>query len=212
MKPTHLLLYVAPIVLAMAWPLLAQDDLRVTEVAPRNLAPQAVVAVSANYRLSPGDLIYVKVFQEDDLSSSIRIGEDGTIPFPLIGSVKLGGLTIAQATKAIYTPLDARFLVNPQITVTVLSFTDRHVTVLGQVAHAGDYNLKEQSSVDFLEAIGMAGGFTRIANTKDVTVRRVLNGQTKIIRINADKIAHDSGTSSFQILPGDTITVQERLF
>jgi polysaccharide export outer membrane protein len=174
--------------------------------------PQAMADVSANYKLSPGDLIYVKVFQEDDLSSSLRISEDGSINFPLIGTVKLGGLTLAQATNAIYTPLDAHFLVNPQITVTVLSFTDRHITVLGQVEHAGDYNLKEQSSLDFLEAIGMAGGFTRIANTKDVMVRRVVNGQAKIIRIDANKISNDSTTSNFQVLPGDTITVQERLF
>jgi polysaccharide export outer membrane protein len=130
----------------------------------------------------------------------------------LIGSVKVGGMTVAQATKAIYLPLDARFLVNPQISVTVLSFTDRHVTVLGQVERAGDYNLKEQGSIDLLEAIGLAGGFTRLANTSDVIVRRVLNGQATITRVNAKKLADDSGTSSFQILPGDTITVQERIF
>ncbi len=166
----------------------------------------------ANYRLSPGDLIYVKVFQEDDLCSTLRISEDGTISFPLIGSVKVGGSTIAQATQAIYGPLNARFLVNPQISVTVLSFTDRHVTVLGQVEHAGDYNLKEQGSLDFLEAIGLAGGFTRLADTSNVKIRRVRNGQTTIIRVDANKIANDSDASDVQILPGDTITVEERLF
>jgi polysaccharide export outer membrane protein len=176
------------------------------------VAAQEAAAVPANYQLSPGDLIYVKVFQEDDLCSSLRISEDGTIAFPLIGSVKIGGLTIAQAAQAIYAPLDARFLVNPQISVTVLSFTDRHVTVLGQVQRAGDYNLKEQGSIDFLEAIGLAGGFTRLANTSDVTVRRVLDGKTTIIRVNAKKITNDSGVSSFPILPGDIITVQERIF
>ncbi|MDB6056854.1 MAG: Capsular polysaccharide synthesis enzyme CpsC, polysaccharide export, partial [Verrucomicrobiales bacterium] len=126
--------------------------------------------------------------------------------------IKVGGLTLEQATQAIYKPLDARFLVNPQISVTVLSFTDRHVTVLGQVQHAGDYNLKEHGSVEFLEAIGLAGGFTRLANTSDVTVRRVVNGKTTIIRVNAKKIINDSKTSSFPILPGDIITVQERTF
>jgi polysaccharide biosynthesis/export protein len=209
MKPTKIPLHLVPLIAIIASPLMAQDKL---ELKMTDAAPQEVASVSANYRLSPGDLIYVKVFQEDDLTSSLRIGEDGTIPFPLIGSVKVGGLTLAQATKAIYTPLDARFLVNPQITVTVLSFTDRHVTVLGQVEHAGDYNLKEQGSIDFLEAIGLAGGFTRLANTKDVTVRRIVNDKAIIIRVDANKIANDSGTSSFQILPGDTITVQERLF
>jgi polysaccharide export outer membrane protein len=210
MKPTKILLYLVPLVAMAAGPLRAQekpDSIKLPEATTREVA-----AVPANYRLSPGDLIYVKIFQEEDLCSSLRISEDGTITFPLIGSVKVGGLTIAQATQAIYQPLDARFLVNPQISVTVLSFTDRHVTVLGQVQHAGTYNLKEQGSVDFLEAIGLAGGFTRLANTSDVTIRRVLDGQTTILRVNAKKISNDSGTSSFKILPGDTITVQERIF
>jgi polysaccharide export outer membrane protein len=168
--------------------------------------------VPTNYRLSPGDLIYVKIFQEDDISSSLRIGEDGTIAFPLIGSVKVGGLTVAQAAQAIYQPLDARYLVNPQISVTVLSFTERQVTVLGQVQHAGTYNLKEQSSVGFLEAIGLAGGFTRLADTSEVTVRRVLDGKAKIFKVDAKKIASNDRTTDFQVLPGDTITVQERMF
>jgi polysaccharide export outer membrane protein len=211
MKPTKLLLYMVPLVAMTTGPLMAQEKpdstIKLIEAAPREVA-----AVPANYRLCPGDLIYVKIFQEEDLCSSLRISEDGTITFPLIGSLKVGGLTIAQATKAIYTPLDTRFLVNPQISVTVLSFTDRHVTVLGQVQHAGAYNLKEQGSIDFLEAIGLAGGFTRLADTSDVTIRRVTGGKTTILRVNAKKISNDSKTSSIMILPGDTITVQERTF
>jgi polysaccharide export outer membrane protein len=210
MKPTKILLHLLPLVVIGASPLQAQE--KSDPVKTTVVTAQEASAVPANYQLSPGDLIYVKVFQEDDLCSSLRISEDGTITFPLIGSVKVGGLTIAQATQAIYAPLDARFLVNPQISVTVLSFTDRHVTVLGQVERAGDYNLKEQSSVDFLEAIGLAGGFTRLANTSDVTVRRVLHGKTSIIRVNAQKITTDSKTSNFEILPGDIITVKERMF
>ncbi len=210
MKLIKIMCYLLPLVAITGWPLLAQDKTEPTDVAPA--APSAMTAVSANYRLSPGDLIYVKVFQEDDLCASLRLGEDGTINFPLIGLVKVGGLTVDQATKAIYKPLDQRFLVNPQISVTVLSFTDRHVTVLGQVEHAGSYNLKEQSSIDILEAIGLAGGFTRLADTTDVMVRRLFNGKTTIIRVNARKIVSDSGASDFEVLPGDTITIQERIF
>jgi polysaccharide export outer membrane protein len=209
MKPTAKLLHLAALAATGLAPLMAQEQ---PELKMTDAPPQTAATVSANYRLSPGDLIYVKVFQEDDICSTLRISEDGTIAFPLIGSVKVGGLTIAQAAQTIYTPLNARFLVNPQISVTVLSFTDRHVTVLGQVQHAGDYNLKEQGSVDFLEAIGLAGGFTRLADTTDVTIRRMLNGKPTILRVNADKIANESGASDLQILPGDTITVQERMF
>jgi len=210
MKQIKISLYIALALAIAVTQLRAQDS-----PEPPNIpaaAPAQAASVSANYLLSPGDLIFVKVFQEDDLSSSLRIGDDGTITFPLIGVVKVGGLTVDQATKAIYKPLDEHYLVNPQISVTVLSFTERHVTILGQVEHAGSYNLKEQSSIDILEAIGLAGGFTRLADTSDVRVRRSIDGKTTVIRINAKKIAVDSGASNFEIFPGDTITVQERIF
>ena len=210
MKQIRIIHCLALLTALAMWPLLAQDKAVPASVGAT--VPQDIPAVSVNYRLSPGDLIYVKVFQEDDLSSSLRIGDDGTITFPLIGTVKVGGLTVAEATKAISLPLDEHYLVNPQITVTVLSFTDRHVTILGQVEHAGTYNLKEQSSLDILEAIGLAGGFTRLADTTDVMVRRLTDGKASIIRINARKIAKDSEASNFEVLPGDTITVQERIF
>ncbi len=206
-SPIH---YIVPLLAITLWPLPAQDKPDLLSAFPP--APPQMAALSPNYRLSPGDLIYVKVFQQDDLCSSVRLGEDGTITFPLIGTVKVGGLTVAEATKVIYKPLDEHYLVNPQITVTVLSFTDRHVTILGQVEHAGSYNLKEQSSIDILEAIGMAGGFTRLADTSEVMVRRTVSGSATIMRINARKIASDSGASNFEVLPGDTITVQERIF
>jgi polysaccharide export outer membrane protein len=210
MKRTTTIQCIALVFALIIVPLMAQDKPVLAD--PAASAPQRVASVPVNYRLSPGDLIYIKVFQQDDLCSSLRIGEDGTITFPLIGTVKVGGLTIDQTVKAIYKPLDAHYLVNPQVSVTVLSFTDRHVTILGQVERAGTYNLKEQSSLDILEAIGLAGGFTRLANTSDVKVRRTVNGAATIIRIDAKKIANDSSAANFEVLPGDTITVQERMF
>jgi len=210
MKRTTIIRYMALALAITILPLMAQDKPALPGLTAAE--PQGEASVSANYRLSAGDLIYVKVFQQDDLCSSLRVGEDGTITFPLIGTVKVGGLTIDRAVKAIYKPLDEHYLVNPQISITVLSFTDRHVTILGQVERAGTYNLKEQSSVDILEAIGLAGGFTRLANTSDVRVRRTVNGVATIIRINARQIANDSNSQNFEVLPGDTITIQERIF
>jgi polysaccharide export outer membrane protein len=177
-------------------------------------APSAPSAeTTPSYRLTPGDLIYVKVFQEDDLSSTLRIGEDGNIIFPLIGTVKVGGMSVNDATHEIYQKLDAKYLVNPQVSLTVLSYSDRHITVLGQVQHPGSYNLKEKGQLDLLEAIGLAGGFTRLANTGHILVRRAgTGGDAQVFSIDANKLAKDSSTPPFQILAGDTITIQERIF
>jgi protein involved in polysaccharide export with SLBB domain len=190
------------------------EGIRAEDAVPAQPAPtQAVEAgTAANYLLSPNDLIYVKVFQEDDLNSTLRVAEDGTIIFPLIGSVKIGGQSVATATRSIHDLLDARFLVNPQVTLTVLGYANRHITVLGQVQKPGDYNLRDQGSVSLLQAVGMAGGFTRLANSANIIVKREVDGQEKILHLNGKTMASDNRSDPFVIVPGDTITVTERFF
>jgi polysaccharide export outer membrane protein len=166
----------------------------------------------ANYRLSPNDLIFVKVFQEDDLCSTLRVAEDGSIIFPLIGSVKVGGQSVDAATRTIHDLLDAHYLVNPQVTVTVLGYANRHITVLGQVQKPGDYNLREQGSIGLLQAIGMAGGFTRLANSANIIVKRTADGGQKTLHLNGKTMASDNRSQPFVVMPGDTITVTERFF
>ena len=206
-------------VLVTKWLLLAASmaflqGARAQEAAPAQPAgTQAFEAgTAANYRLSPNDLIYIKVFQEDDLNSTLRVSEDGTIIFPLIGSVKVGGQTVASATGAIRDLLDARFLVNPQVTLTVLGYANRHITVLGQVQKPGDYNLRDQGSISLLQAVGMAGGFTRLANSANIIVKRNVDGAEKILHLNGKTMASDDRSEPFVIMPGDTITVTERFF
>ena len=181
-------------------------------VRAQDAAPVAEAGTEANYRLSANDLIYIKVFQEDDINSTLRVAEDGTIIFPLIGSVKVGGKTVDAATRTIHDLLDARFLVNPQVTLTVLGYANRHITVLGQVQKPGDYNLRDQGSVSLLQAVGMAGGFTRVANAANIIVKRKVDGAEKILHLNGKTMASDNRSGPFLVLPGDTITVTERFF
>ncbi len=168
-------------------------------------------AVSDNYKLNPGDLVEIKVFQEDDLLTTTRIAKDGTISFPLLGTVQIGGKTIPAAAARIRDLLDARFLVNPQVTITLQGFDKRRFTVLGQVQKPGTYSMLYQDSIDLLEAIGTAGGFTRIANQSNITLKRVVNGSEEIIKLNAKAMAKDRG-KTVEVLPGDIITVGESVF
>jgi polysaccharide export outer membrane protein len=94
----------------------------------------------------------------------------------------------------------------------VLSYTEKLFTVLGQVEHAGTYNLKEQTNVTLLQALGLAGGLTRLADGDHIRIRRVVNGKTEVFRVNANHIAKESSEADISILPGDTITVDERIF
>jgi protein involved in polysaccharide export with SLBB domain len=169
-------------------------------------------SVSDNYRLAANDLINVKVFQEDDLSTNARISADGKIPFPLIGQVQIAGKTTHDAAQIIAHLLDARYLVNPQVSITVMSYARRGFTVLGEVLKAGSYNMQFQDSIDLLEAIGTAGGYTRLANPGKITVKRRDHERDVIFEVNGKDLASGHSGKSFRIKPGDMITVGQRMF
>jgi len=165
-----------------------------------------------SYALAPNDLLEIRVFQEDDLASRLRISTKGTIIFPLIGVVTVGGLSPQEAAETIRAKLAKDYLVNPQVTVTVFEYGKRRFAVLGEVQKAGSYDMPEREKVTLLDAIAMAGGYTRIADPSKVTLKRKENGKVTIVRLNARKMAKDDQMASFEIQPGDVITIGESLF
>ncbi len=176
-----------------------------TAAAPPLAEPQT-------YILSPNDVVQVKVYQEDDLETKMRIGKDGTTSFPLIGVINLGGKTVAQAADLIRARLADGYLVNPQITVSVIEYAKRRFTVLGQVQKPGTYEIPNEESMTFLQAVAMAGGYTRLANRGSVTVTRMVGGKKTNFNLDLKSATSDLNTQPFEILPDDTITVAERIF
>ena len=179
--------------------------------APVAAAP-AGAAAPASYVLSPNDAVQIEVFQEDDLRTSAVISRDGTINFPLLGSVKIGGLNQSQARELITDKLRADYLVNPQVSLSMVRFASKRFTVLGQVNRPGSFELPAQESIDLLEAIAMAGGYTRIAEPGKITVKRRVGNKDQVFNVNAKRMAKNLGTERFTISPGDTITVAESIF
>ena len=165
----------------------------------------------SNYRISPNDVLDFKVFQEDDLTAEVRVAGDGTAIFPLIGSVNLAGKTVAEATSILRQRYLNGYLVNPQVSLIVQAYAKRTFTVLGQVQRPGTYEIVGDQAIGLFEAIGMAGGYTRIADPGNITVRRRENGQEQVARVNAK---HDKNGSASQITvhPGDIINVGESIF
>jgi protein involved in polysaccharide export with SLBB domain len=169
-------------------------------------------AVSASYVLSPNDQLLIEVFQEDDLRTNTLISKDGTINFPLLGSVKLAGLSQAAARERIAELLKRDFLVSPQVSLSVVRFARKRFTVLGQVGRPGSYDIPDQESIDLLEAIAMAGGYTRIAQPAKVTIKRKVNGVEQVEVVDAKQMAKNPNATRYPIVPGDTITVAESIF
>jgi polysaccharide export outer membrane protein len=172
------------------------------------LAASAISAPSG-YQLTTDDQIAVEIYGEDELRSSVRLNADGAVSLPLLGSVHLGGLTLNQAAARLTELYGKEYLVNPKVNVMLIGYAKRRFTVLGQVNRPGSYEMPEGSlsGIDVLEAIGIAGGYTRIAAPERISVKR----RDQILRVDAKRLAR-AGGKSFRVQSGDTITVGESIF
>jgi len=132
---------------------------------------------------------------------------------PLLGSVHLAGLTLTQAASKLSELYGRDYLVNPKVNVMLLGYAKRRFSILGQVSRPGSYEMPESSpgGIDLLEAIALAGGYTRIAAPERITVRRQAANGDQIFKVNAKKF-NKGGGGGFRVEPGDTITVGESIF
>lgn len=174
-----------------------------------NTRGTGALMVAPDYMLRPGDVVQVKVYQEEDLASTSRIGPDGAITMPLLGSVKVASNTVSQATSIVAALLAKDYLVNPQVTLNVTEFAKRRFTVLGQVQRPGTYEMPAAESVNLLQAIAAAGGFTRIGNPRKITVQRSVESENRKIRLDSEAMSKEK-EQLFLIRPDDVITVGEK--
>ena len=192
----------------------------VPAAAPAPAAPSTTaatgesIAAPSGYQLSANDQISVEVFGEDDLRTAGRLNPEGNLSLPLLGSVHLGGLTLTQAVARLTELYGRDYLVNPRVNVSLLGYAKRRFTMLGQVNRPGSYEMPEGNpgGIDMLEAVAMAGGYTRIAAPERISVRRQRAGASdQILKVNAKRLAKGEG-GSFLVVPGDTVTVGESIF
>jgi len=185
-----------------------------------NLARLALAAVSAGLlvlagpaaaqapeTIGEGDTVHVTVFQNPDLTADSRVAADGTITYPLLGQVKIGGLNPAAAAGRISDQLKQKgFLKNPQVSVAITALRSRQVSVLGQVARPGRYALDDSSS-RLTDVLALAGG---IAPTGDDVVQVMVNRGGKIAKMSVDvPVMFRTGdlSKNIEIHSGDTIFV-----
>src|SRR3954453_6046248 len=175
--------------------------------------PGGAASAPAGYVLGPNDYVGVEVFGEDDLRTNGRLNPEGNLSVPLLGSIHLAGLTLTQAASKLTELYSRDYLVNPKVNVTLLSYARRRFTILGQIGHPGVIEMPDSNpeGIDLLEAIAMAGGYTRIAAPERITVRRQNASGDQIFKVNAKRFTKGQG-GGFLVKPGDTITVGESIF
>jgi polysaccharide export outer membrane protein len=162
--------------------------------------------------LKPSDIISVEVFQEENLNKDVRIEGDGTVALSLIGKVKIGGMTVAEAQSLITDLYNRDYLVDPQVSVLVVSFSPKVVHILGAVNSPGIVEIPPDRDLSLTEAIAGVRGVSRLGNPRSITIKRVdSSGQATQIEVNFNRIVTDPDVSDITLQEGDTIWVPERI-
>jgi polysaccharide export outer membrane protein len=172
-------------------------------------AGEPAAAVVRDYRLAPGDLLRIDVFDNPDLSAQLRVPASGSVNFPLIGDIgALGRRPLSALTDEIRTRLEGRYLRQAVVTATVLEFGPRQVFVLGSVKMPSGIPLNPQETTTAMQAIAQAGGFLDDANRLGARVLRDLaGGEGKLaLPLPANDTADDLA-GDIALEPGDVIIV-----
>ena len=170
------------------------------------------VRSSQAYVLQPGDLIDIQVYMEDDMNRVLRLSGNGTVTFPLVGNIKLSGLTLEQAEQRLAQRLTS-YIKHPQVSMLVKEYGNKTVYVLGQVSKPASIEIPPEKPLTVLEAITSVGGFTDIANTSKVRVLRMENGKQKAIDVDVSQITKQGNKSmDIALQPGDVVFVPQSMF
>jgi protein involved in polysaccharide export with SLBB domain len=158
--------------------------------------------------LGPGDMVEVRVFQEPDHSGVWRVSPEGTIDYPLCGKVELAGRTSSTAADALRECL-SRYLRRPQVSVLIREYNSKKIFVLGEVQKPGTFPYEGEMTI--IQAITLAGGFTKLAAQNNTHVTRLVDGQERKIRVPVEDIGVGR-EKNFQLQPGDIVFVPESFF
>ena len=168
--------------------------------------------VGSNYVLKPSDVIEIDVYQEQDLNKTVRIEGDGTVSLALVGKVKVAGMTVAESKSLVTNLYNRDYLVDPQISVLVVSFSPKVIRILGSVNRPGVVEIPHDRDMMLTEAMAMVNGITRLGNPKSLNIKRVdENGRSRQMEVNFTKIVTDPDVKDIILQEGDTIWVPERI-
>ena len=179
------------------------------------------------YIIGPGDVLDLKLFDAEELSGSLEVLNDGSVPLPLVGSVRLRGLTLQQATLWVQ-QLMSKELLRPDLQLRVVKPRPIRVALVGQVERPGIYSLttSEASTTEggsnrisglptVVDAIQKAGGITQNANLRGVVLQRRLPGTESELSYKQaeldllDLVLDGNQSQNPFLFDGDTIRIRE---
>lgn len=170
-------------------------------------------ATKSQYKLQPTDVVNITVHDHPDLTTKARLTSDGSISFPLIGKVEAKGLTVQELERKIKEGLEQSYLVKAEVLVFIEEYHPRQVSVLGEVNKPGKYEMPVEKELTVIEAIALAGGFTKDADLNGTRVMRMEDGKKKTIKIKAKNITEKGEKDKDIVLQSDDVVfVPESFF
>jgi len=175
-------------------------------------------AAPTTYRIATNDTVRVVVFQESDLEITARVDASGMVNLPLLGQIRIAGHTIPEAEQAIARAYqNERYLRSPQVTISIVDYAPREISIQGQVRAPGRYPLPIEQTMTLVELVTRAGGFTDVARGSAVTVTRVkADGSTEKFVVDVQSLIRGRSRASVEdnslaLQPGDIVYVPERI-
>lgn len=180
------------------------------KTAPKPEFAQNLPGAETDYTLGAGDRLRIDIFQVPDFSREYLVLVDGTVGFPLIGTIKVTGLSSAQLA-ALLTQRYAAFIKRPVVTVGLLIPRPVRIAVAGEVNSPGSYTLTVEQGQKFpavTDLLEKAGGLTATADVSQVQVRRLLQGKQQVVNLNLWELYYKGDQSqNITLRDGDAIIV-----
>lgn len=173
---------------------------------PAPTPTRAAATDDVAFTFQVGDQLEVSIWNEKELTTTHTVMRDGTIPAKAVGNVRVVGRTL-EDVRGELTERYSSFLVDPRVSIRVVSVYAERVFVLGEVAKPAAVALGGRTTV--MQAIAQAGGFTAgVADLKTIRIVRTMNrlGRPRVITHNADAVLRGRA-SQMQLMPGDVIYV-----
>jgi polysaccharide export outer membrane protein len=178
------------------------------------LQPSRSGEIRGTYVVGVADILKVIVFNEPDLTVSVRIDDDGSIAFPLLGRLSVAGRTVRDIEDTLRRLLLDGYVRNPQVTVEVEQFRSHTIFIVGEVRNGGKYPL--QGEMTLLEVLALAGSVTAEASS-EISVLRPKNKSVigpaspddavEILRANLEDMKTGKMSANIPLQDGDTIYV-----
>lgn len=170
------------------------------------------------YRLCPGDHVRIEVIREPDLSIAQAIDPKGIVTIPLIGTLELSGLSLAEANEVLEKAFrDKHILISPQVSVSIIHYAEKTFYIFGSVNNPGAKSLPPgKDSIDLLQAISLGGELSQYAKRREIRIQSTTeDGKQTSVIVDLEHILEGVTPVSkpqYQIQAGDLIFVPERMF